>query len=106
MAKPSSILHAEDLLGFALAPVETREQITSYRNDRTYLLDDKNEVIGLNLYNSNVSDISFLEQFPAVEILELYYNQITNIDVLRHCTKLTKLNLIQNKVVNLDPLAA
>jgi len=55
--------------------------------------------------NTQIKDISGLENFNNLEILELHFHAITNISPLAGLTKLTNLSLGGNPVTDISPLA-
>ncbi|EKX53496.1 hypothetical protein GUITHDRAFT_41877, partial [Guillardia theta CCMP2712] len=75
----------------ALVLERTRaEQLSSVRN--------------LNLWGSNLEDVSILKQMPNVEVLSLSVNRIRTLSDFRHCLKLSELYLRKNEIVDLNEL--
>ena len=56
------------------------------------------------LVNQNISNLTGLEYFTNLEVLDLATNNIENLQPLQSLTKLKTLDLSANKISNLDPL--
>jgi len=88
--------------------IEEKIGIKLYRNQgesffkpdarQTYLLDKHGYIIGLNLWNCNLADLSFLELLPNLSYLDLSYNDISDISILRSLPNLIRLNLSATKI--------
>ena len=74
-------------------------------NDGQISVAEAKEVIGLGLYDDeiffNISDISEIKYFTALQFLECHWNQLTKLD-LRNNTALTYLDCSTNKLTTLD----
>jgi len=79
---------------------------TLYFNDLKELLyfPNKTSILGLDLSNQNMSDISFLYEFRGLETLNLENNLITDLSILQYLFKLKSLNISCNKIKNLNYL--
>lgn len=69
-----------------------------------YVLDENEKITKLNLYFSNISDISFLEDFMDLTHLNLNNNRILDISALNKLNKLTHLYLDENNISDLSAL--
>ena len=74
-------------------------------NDGQISVAEAEEVIGLGLYDDeiffNISDISEIKYFTALQFLECHWNQLTKLD-LSNNTALTYLDCSTNKLTTLD----
>jgi Leucine-rich repeat (LRR) protein len=64
----------------------------------------KESVVKISLRNMNISDISFLNEFPGVISLDLSFNNIKDLSTLSKLEKLKKLNLSYNTFTSLKGL--
>jgi internalin A len=69
-----------------------------------YATDQDENVIGLNLYNTKISDISLLTDLPYLTHLKLIYNQITDISPLKELPNLKRLDIDNNQITDISPL--
>lgn len=99
MEKPKRIIELERLLKINLFDYKVNASI--FENVNTFQLDNNGNVIGLNLNNNNIFEISFLVNFPKLDWLMLNQNQISDISVIQNLTSLTKLELSQNQISNI-----
>ena len=60
----------------------------------------------LDLYNNQITDISFLGSLTNLTTLHLGYNQITDISFLGSLTNLTTLNLNYNQIADISFLGS
>lgn len=67
-------------------------------------VDKEGHVLGLNLYNLGISDISFLKYLTNLTILNLLENQISDIAPLKDLINLTHLILRNNQINNITAL--
>ena len=58
----------------------------------------------INLWGSEISDISILSQCRNLEIVSLSLNNISNISPLKKCTKLREIYLRKNKICSLSQI--
>eukprot|EP00002_Diphylleia_rotans_P025646 TRINITY_DN5078_c0_g1_i3.p1 TRINITY_DN5078_c0_g1~~TRINITY_DN5078_c0_g1_i3.p1 ORF type:complete len:272 (-),score=59.32 TRINITY_DN5078_c0_g1_i3:98-913(-) len=61
-------------------------------------VDSLNSVRNLNLWGSDLDDMSILQLMPNVEVLSLSMNNIASLREFSSCTKLTELYLRKNKI--------
>jgi internalin A len=121
MKKPAEITFLKKHLNITLNHCDSKYTIVNSRNENTYQLNDNNIVIGLNLVNTIVEDISFLSKFPQItslilnnnevitdyneianlnflEILHLSGNNIKDISFVQNLKSLIDLNLDRNEI--------
>lgn len=96
MIKPDEILKLEKHFDIILYP-ESDDPI----KNTTYTLSDNQDIIGLSINFSNISDISILKILPNLSSLTLSNNEISDISVLKNLTQLKYLNLSTNKISNI-----
>lgn len=65
----------------------------------------KDSIIRLSLRNMNISDITFLTQFPNLISVDLSFNNIKELSVLSKLEKLKKINLSYNTFTSIKGLA-
>jgi small GTP-binding protein len=72
-----------------------------------YAVDGGGHIVGLNLYNKKLSDISFLTEdgFTLIIHLELGGTRVSDLSALAGLTALEELRLYNTQVNNLSPLA-
>ena len=68
---------------------------------RGYLLDKKDQIVGLQLDEVEIQDYSFLAELEKLTQLYLYANKISDISFLKDLTGLTQLDLRYNKISKL-----
>lgn len=68
------------------------------------MLSDIWEISDYYLYESNISDLSDLKNFPNLTSLYLYNSNITDLEMLEDFKNLEKLYLSDNEITNLEPL--
>mmetsp|Transcript_22167 Transcript_22167/g.43134 ORF Transcript_22167/g.43134 Transcript_22167/m.43134 type:complete len:216 (+) Transcript_22167:136-783(+) len=56
------------------------------------------EVKNLNLWGSDLTDVSILKRLDSVEVLSLSVNKISSLEEFRHCSQLTELYLRKNEI--------
>ena len=96
MAKPQQILQLEKTIGWKIEETSLDEiNITQ----RSYILNQQGQIIGLSLYNCELSDIAFLSNYQDLKVLCLYKNKITDISPLKKTTNLTRLYLNSNQII-------
>jgi small GTP-binding protein len=69
-----------------------------------YVMDGSGNIVGLNLYDANISDISFLKDFHHLTHLYINQNQIADISHITTLTALTKLSLWENQIADISPI--
>ncbi|UCH94370.1 MAG: leucine-rich repeat domain-containing protein, partial [Candidatus Aminicenantes bacterium] len=72
-----------------------------WRYTNGYAMDGSGNIVGLNLYNAKLADISFLKDFHHLTHLDLSSNQIADISPLKGLKSLNKLVLDNNKITQL-----
>lgn len=95
--KPESILKLEKEFGVELSLFDGSDLYNLSRN--TYILDENNEVLGLNLYHNNIQDISILKDYKKLQFLDLSYNERVDFSILKNLDQLTDL-LLRNNSIN------
>jgi small GTP-binding protein len=101
-SKPEIIKELEETFGTKL----NKEEISNIWKNKSYSMDQQEAVIGLNLRNLNITDISLLASFTALKELYLYRNHITDLSPIASLTALTYLELSGNHITDLSPLAS
>jgi internalin A len=96
--KPNEILEIEKALNIILTEL-VNGTILSWQNRNHYQLNENKEVVGLNLKDNQITDISFLKDLKSLTILNLSTNKITDISFLQDLKGLTILD-IQNNNIN------
>lgn len=74
------------------------------REKNTCLFNANNELIGLNLMQNGIHNISFISEFLHLERLDLGHNLISDLSPLRFLNNLTHLDLRGNEVNDLSIL--
>jgi len=70
----------------------------SINNKNYYMLADDKKIISLSLIHNQISNISFLENFPFLESLDLSFNQIINLSGVENLRHLKNINLSGNQI--------
>lgn len=60
-----------------------------------------NQIKNLNLWGSELEDISILKEMPNIEICSLSLNKIRSLQDFQQCRKLNELYLRKNSIENL-----
>ena len=81
--------------------LETRGMGNGITNDNYVSTVNINTVTALNIPNQNISDLTGIEDFIALEYLSCGDNQITNLD-LSNNANLNNLSCFNNQIINLD----
>ncbi|MBU3199107.1 leucine-rich repeat domain-containing protein [Clostridium estertheticum] len=79
-----------------------RDAIKKYNGD--ILKEDVLKIKELKASNTNISNLSGIQNLTNLTLLYLYNNKIENIDDLKGLTKLTVLDLYNNKIENINAL--
>ncbi len=95
------IQQIEKKTGKRLDPIPLKE-IRRFGNG--FAMDNTDQVVGLNLDDTKIKDISLLKNLGGLTHLSLAKNQITDLTPLGDLTKLTKLFLGGNQITDLKPL--
>jgi hypothetical protein len=77
---------------------------TNYYYCRNTCVFKNYKLIGLNLNQNNISDISILENYIDLEFLCLSHNKIKDIKAIRKLNKIERLSLAFNYIENIDAL--
>ncbi|AFM05521.1 Leucine Rich Repeat (LRR)-containing protein [Bernardetia litoralis DSM 6794] len=99
--KPEQVLWLEEQLGFKLDERKTENGLI----DNGYMIDDNKEIIGLNLFYRDITNISFLLNLRELEILRISYNKIKDISILSELAKSKVLNISNNYVSDISSLS-
>jgi len=91
----------EEIIGKSLEPLKLED---IHKFDKGYCLDKKGNIIGLNLYDARISNISFVKNLSHLTHLDLTKNNISNLFPLTNIPHLTSLNLNRNKISDILPL--
>ena len=62
------------------------------------------EIKNLNLWGSNLDDISLIRQLPNLEVVSLSVNKITTLADFENCSKLQELYLRKNLISDLKEM--
>ncbi len=95
--KPSIIYKIEKSLRISLKETSL-ENITKIGFRNTYSVDNHKNVIGLNLQNNGLIDITFLNDFKNIKVLDLRTNKIKNINILGDLVALEIILLNYNNI--------
>lgn len=98
--KPGIIKRLEKKIGIELKKIELKY---IYRATNGYAIDERGNIIGLNLYNVKISDVSPLRELTALTYLYLFDNQITDVSPLLDLKNLRRLVLTDNHISQLPP---
>ena len=98
MGKPKEILELEEIYGITL-----KEMVLGLYSN-CYQLNNKGEIIGLDLSGNLIGDIKPLQKLTRLTKLDLYRNQISDIKPLQKLKRLTWLDLSQNQIYDIKPL--
>jgi internalin A len=99
-----NVLVLEERLGFKLVAAKSYIELIQIFNNKSYVLDNTGEIIGLHLYDCNISDLSFLKNLRKIKYLLLGKNRIKSINFLFDKVCLTSLDLSENEIHNITPL--
>lgn len=100
--KPELINKLEKRFRFHLSELPIEKIIPNF--EIGYTLDKKGHIIGLNLFDTHMSDISFIKKFRHLTHLKLSSNRISDISHLENLHNLKSLRLSANNIVNISPL--
>jgi internalin A len=101
-SKPKIIEELEKTLGKKFREVD----ILNIWLDNSFSVDSQEVVIGLNLEDSGIADLSPFASLNALKVLNLESNQITDLSPLASLKTLTYLCLNKNQITDLSPLAS
>lgn len=77
------------------------ELVGPYFPESGYVIDEQGNISGLCLYETKISDISFLKDLTKVSRIHLGLNRIADISCLKDMTNLTDLYLMDNRITNI-----
>ena len=85
-------------LGIELREEPDLEQLMKFENRNTYSLDNKGEIIGLNICSNGLTDdqIDFVWDLRELQVLNLSNNRLKKISLSKKMTKLININLSNN----------
>lgn len=89
-----------------LKPCPADKDIFGWNSKNTYLLNANQQVIGLNLSDNNLSELTVLKALPNLTTLNLSYNQLSDLTVFKALPNLTALNLSHNNLSDITILKA
>lgn len=95
MSTPNIIEH----LGLQKLPADRGlKDLMRHGNSNSYLLDEKDQIIGLNLRGKALkdTDLDFLTYLPELEALNVSENELTEVIIPPTCSRLRYLNLNKN----------
>ena len=95
--KPDQILELEKVYNITLEEVDSI-------NKKGYLLDEDNNIIGLNLSDNQISKIENLKELESLQRLDLSNNQISKIENLKELESLQLLYLENNQISKIENL--
>lgn len=101
MEKPESILKLEKKFHISIEMLPSKSKD---RHSNNFKLDEKGEIIELNLEGNVISDTELLEDFPNLISLSLSSNMIDDISFLKNIKSLNYLDLSDNRIENIDYL--
>lgn len=104
MEKILQIKELERLLNISLTIIINIEGIQIYNNHNSVVVNEEQNIIGLNLTGQQLKDISFLYILKDLEYLNLTNNQINDISILKGLNKITHLYLSGNLILNIEIL--
>lgn len=104
MKKNLQVLELEFLLNISLILSENVEDILIYQNHDSIVVNENQQIIGLNLTGYQREDFSVLSLLKDIQYLNLTNNQISDISFLKDLDKLTHLQLSGNLISDISPL--
>ena len=105
MSKPEQIIDLEKFYNINLSILPSDQTIENNESRNTYILNESNEVIGLNLLDNKISDLSELSTFQNLTKLYLKNNQIVDLSPISSLINLKKLDLSENHIVEISNLS-
>lgn len=94
----------EKIIGEELKPCPPDSGIMDVDQRGCYLLNEQQQIIGLNLYSYNLTKIDFLKALPNLSQLHLGNNQLSDISVLKTLQNLNQLSLWGNQINDISVL--
>ena len=105
MKKPKEIIALEKLYNIQLQQTFYKDDILNVDRNNLFLLDKKENVLGLNLSGNKIDEIKGFEDVKEVLYLNFYNNSLKVIENLQHLRKLEILILSNNKIVKLNEIS-
>ncbi len=84
--------------------ISNLEHLMYGKEFHSYALDNYHRVIGLNLYDSNLSDLTLIIKLTNLEYLNLGFNRLRDLTSIKELKSLTGLNLSDNLISDLSPI--
>lgn len=94
--KPKFICEIEDISGIELNEKKINNIGEFYKN--YFVLNEDEEIIELNIYEGDITNLSFLKKHKKIKHLSLIYCNITNIDIIADLNELQILHLQTNNI--------
>jgi Leucine-rich repeat (LRR) protein len=94
----------EKIIGKELKPCPANQSIMDWENSRTYLLNNQQKIIGLNVSHCNLEKIDFLKALTNLTRLDLADNNLSDLSALKALKQLTELDLAINNLSNISAL--
>ncbi|KAF2338709.1 leucine-rich repeat domain-containing protein [Flavobacterium ginsenosidimutans] len=104
MNKIKEILILEKHFDLSLEEYDKAYPLFDYENCNSFELNEKNEVIGLNLSYNNITDLSALKNLKSLKYLQLESNEISDITAIKDLASITLLNLSYNNISDCSAL--
>ena len=95
--KSEQVRWLEGVLKRPLLPA-VGDSVIGYENRKCYQLDAAGNITGLNLWNCQIEDVSFLRELPSLTTLNLAGTSLSDVSFLRELSSLTTLNLAANSL--------
>jgi internalin A len=105
MSKSYQIIELEKALNFQLERANNLYEIIETKGRNKYVLNSTGEIIGINLSNNQIVDLSLLSGLSQITNLNLSFNQIKDLNPLSGLIKLENLRLSSNQIKDLNPLS-
>jgi Leucine-rich repeat (LRR) protein/cold shock CspA family protein len=108
LRKFNAISNLETQLNFELKETKDESKIISHnlRESGFYICNESAQVTHLNLLGFELRDLTFLEDFKDLEVLNLNRNELSDIELLSNLQFLKKLDLGCNGIVDISPLSS
>ncbi|KPA12970.1 leucine-rich repeat-containing protein [Candidatus Magnetomorum sp. HK-1] len=81
-----------------------QQMIGGKLEEENVIFNDERSVVGLNLYNKQITDLSPLKESKILTHIYLRINQITDLSPLKELKNLTHIDLTSNQITDLSPL--
>jgi GTPase SAR1 family protein len=104
--KPDVIKEIEKIIGKKLKSCPSDANILSTKQKRCYLLNKREQVTGLNLCDSELTNCDFLKALPNLTHLMLWRNKISDISILKVLPNLIHIDFQKNEISDIRVLKA